>query len=174
MPVPPAPGSGREGAEQVEGRLARGAKDCGALHGLHATGPVPRRTRAVQHEARQGTASQRRTRPRLSRGVPGSLLAGCGVQHRRRFWTPGIPQSGPTANHLAQPRKDSMPLQPVQYGYWMGIVTARGGDRLQLVAVWIQRTQNKCIGPLAQRLEQRTHNPLVVGSNPTGPTIPPF
>jgi hypothetical protein len=26
-------------------------------------------------------------------------------------------------------------------------------------------------GPLAQRLEQRTHNPLVVGSNPTGPTI---
>ncbi len=27
------------------------------------------------------------------------------------------------------------------------------------------------IGPLAQRLEQGTHNPLVVGSNPTGPTI---
>jgi hypothetical protein len=25
-------------------------------------------------------------------------------------------------------------------------------------------------GPIAQRLEQRTHNPLVVGSNPTGPT----
>src|SRR5258705_7899775 len=25
-------------------------------------------------------------------------------------------------------------------------------------------------GPVAQRLEQRTHNPLVVGSNPTGPT----
>ena len=25
-------------------------------------------------------------------------------------------------------------------------------------------------GPLAQRLEHRTHNPLVVGSNPTGPT----
>ena len=25
-------------------------------------------------------------------------------------------------------------------------------------------------GPLAQRLEQRTHNPSVVGSNPTGPT----
>ena len=25
-------------------------------------------------------------------------------------------------------------------------------------------------GLLAQRLEQRTHNPLVVGSNPTGPT----
>jgi hypothetical protein len=28
----------------------------------------------------------------------------------------------------------------------------------------------KHFGPLAQRLEQRTHNPLVVGSNPTGPT----
>ena len=28
------------------------------------------------------------------------------------------------------------------------------------------------LGPLAQRLEQRTHNPLVVGSNPTGPTNP--
>ena len=25
-------------------------------------------------------------------------------------------------------------------------------------------------GPVAQRLEQGTHNPLVVGSNPTGPT----
>jgi uncharacterized protein len=27
------------------------------------------------------------------------------------------------------------------------------------------------LGPVAQRLEQGTHNPLVVGSNPTGPTI---
>jgi hypothetical protein len=27
-------------------------------------------------------------------------------------------------------------------------------------------------GPVAQRLEQQTHNLLVVGSNPTGPTIP--
>ena len=26
------------------------------------------------------------------------------------------------------------------------------------------------LGPLAQRLEQRTHNPLVEGSNPSGPT----
>ena len=26
-------------------------------------------------------------------------------------------------------------------------------------------------GPLAQRSEQRTHNPLVEGSNPSGPTI---
>ena len=26
------------------------------------------------------------------------------------------------------------------------------------------------IGPVAQRLEQRTHNPLVPGSNPGGPT----
>lgn len=25
-------------------------------------------------------------------------------------------------------------------------------------------------GPIAQRLEQRTHNPLVEGSNPSGPT----
>ena len=28
----------------------------------------------------------------------------------------------------------------------------------------------KVLGPVAQRLEQGTHNPLVVGSNPTGPT----
>src|SRR5690606_7222910 len=27
-------------------------------------------------------------------------------------------------------------------------------------------------GPIAQRLEQGTHNPLVPGSNPGGPTIP--
>jgi hypothetical protein len=32
-------------------------------------------------------------------------------------------------------------------------------------------TSKKTRGPLAQRLVQRTHNPLVVGSNPTGPTI---
>src|SRR5579859_2812800 len=29
-------------------------------------------------------------------------------------------------------------------------------------------------GPLAQRLEQRTHNPLVEGSNPSGPTTHNF
>ena len=28
-------------------------------------------------------------------------------------------------------------------------------------------------GPVAQRLEQWTHNPLVQGSNPCGPTTPP-
>lgn len=33
-----------------------------------------------------------------------------------------------------------------------------------------QAAGKKTIGPLAQRLVQRTHNPLVVGSNPTGPT----
>ncbi len=30
---------------------------------------------------------------------------------------------------------------------------------------------NSIYGPIAQRLEQGTHNPLVVGSNPTRPTI---
>ena len=30
---------------------------------------------------------------------------------------------------------------------------------------------NILIGPVAQRLEQGTHNPLVLGSNPSGPTI---
>ena len=29
-------------------------------------------------------------------------------------------------------------------------------------------------GPLAQRLEQGTHNPLIAGSNPAGPTISRF
>ena len=29
---------------------------------------------------------------------------------------------------------------------------------------------SKNVGPVAQRLEQRTHNPLVPGSNPGGPT----
>src|SRR4051794_9409921 len=31
-------------------------------------------------------------------------------------------------------------------------------------------TDPSFVGPLAQRLEQRTHNPLVEGSNPSGPT----
>jgi hypothetical protein len=35
------------------------------------------------------------------------------------------------------------------------------------------RQELEKLGPLAQRLEQRTHNPLVVGSNPTGPTNQP-
>ena len=30
------------------------------------------------------------------------------------------------------------------------------------------------VGPVAQRLEQRTHNPLVLGSNPSGPTKNPY
>ena len=34
------------------------------------------------------------------------------------------------------------------------------------------RTQTRPPGPLAQRSEQWTHNPLVVGSNPTGPSEP--
>ena len=44
-------------------------------------------------------------------------------------------------------RRDRTAIQPVQYGY---------------------------CGPLAQRLEQRTHNPLVEGSNPSGPTNNPL
>ena len=31
--------------------------------------------------------------------------------------------------------------------------------------------QDRCDGPIAQWLEQRTHNPLVPGSSPGGPTI---
>ena len=30
---------------------------------------------------------------------------------------------------------------------------------------------NDDLGPVAQRLEQGTHNPLVGGSNPSGPTL---
>jgi hypothetical protein len=30
--------------------------------------------------------------------------------------------------------------------------------------------ETQLVGPVAQRLEQQTHNLLVVGSNPTGPT----
>ena len=33
------------------------------------------------------------------------------------------------------------------------------------------RVPPRAPGPLAQRLEQGTHNPLAVGSNPTRPTI---
>ncbi|SON75594.1 hypothetical protein XFF6166_110006 [Xanthomonas citri pv. fuscans] len=32
-------------------------------------------------------------------------------------------------------------------------------------------SRRQTLGPIAQRLEQRTHNPLVPGSNPGGPTI---
>ncbi len=34
-----------------------------------------------------------------------------------------------------------------------------------------ENTQNPSDGTVAQRLEQRTHNPLVLGSNPSGPTF---
>ena len=47
----------------------------------------------------------------------------------------------------------------------------RLGDKL-MQHVWLFLFDNNNFqGPVAQRLEQRTHNPLVVGSNPTGPTI---
>ena len=34
-----------------------------------------------------------------------------------------------------------------------------------------KNTSNPLLGPVAQRLEQGTHNPLVQGSNPCGPTL---
>ena len=36
---------------------------------------------------------------------------------------------------------------------------------------FFQSKMLRSMGPVAQRLEQRTHNPLVLGSNPSGPTI---
>ena len=39
-----------------------------------------------------------------------------------------------------------------------------------LAAGWIQGKDN-AVGPIAQWLEQATHNRLVGGSNPSGPTI---
>ena len=44
-------------------------------------------------------------------------------------------------------------------------------DQKSLKCYAKQRTFWYIFGPLAQRLEQRTHNPLVVGSNPTWPTL---
>jgi hypothetical protein len=46
-------------------------------------------------------------------------------------------------------------------GQVRAIVVARAADSLQKGC--------RC-GPVAQRLEQGTHNPLVAGSNPAGPT----
>src|ERR1700688_3057094 len=37
-------------------------------------------------------------------------------------------------------------------------------------ATLLESAAHSCSGPVAQRLVQGTHNPLVVGSNPTGPT----
>ena len=36
----------------------------------------------------------------------------------------------------------------------------------------VRRSAPEFLGPIAQRLEQTTHNRLVGGSNPSGPTIP--
>ena len=36
----------------------------------------------------------------------------------------------------------------------------------------VRRSASEFFGPIAQRLEQTTHNRLVGGSNPSGPTIP--
>lgn len=40
----------------------------------------------------------------------------------------------------------------------------------QKICILVKALVGIFYGLLAQRLEQRTHNPLVVGSNPTGPT----
>ena len=39
------------------------------------------------------------------------------------------------------------------------------------VGAWILELGAFLIGPVAQRLEQGTHNPLVPGSNPGGPSL---
>ena len=36
--------------------------------------------------------------------------------------------------------------------------------------MFVAQDRSFSVGPLAQRSEQRTHNPLVEGSNPSGPT----
>jgi hypothetical protein len=41
-----------------------------------------------------------------------------------------------------------------------------------LLPTRLQLTYTPFDGPIAQRLEQATHNRLVTGSNPVGPTIP--
>ena len=56
-------------------------------------------------------------------------------------------------------KKDVLPGE----GGGQGIGEGKTQRRLQI-------KDNKRSGPLAQRLEQRTHNPLVEGSNPSGPT----
>src|SRR5258707_2559909 len=54
-------------------------------------------------------------------------------------------------------------------------VTARSRRRLPAILNSLQHASSTHPnGPVAQRLEQRTHNPLVVGSNPTGPTNHPI
>ena len=45
-----------------------------------------------------------------------------------------------------------------------GVVCARGFEPVEVFA-------DLAKGPVAQWLEQGTHNPLVAGSNPAGPTI---
>ncbi len=47
-----------------------------------------------------------------------------------------------------------------------------GVRRLQTGAMVSLRPS--CDGPVAQRLVQGTHNPLVLGSNPSGPSIPVY
>lgn len=45
------------------------------------------------------------------------------------------------------------------------------GERRKAILPVIAGQGDACHGPIAQRLEQRTHNPLVPGSNPGGPTM---
>src|ERR1035437_2283428 len=69
----------------------------------------------------------------------------------------------------------SRSVRPVLAGRFRGHKTGRARDRYNIgrTGIWLPGcVQNH--GPLAQRLEQRTHNPLVEGSNPSGPTKPPI
>ena len=43
-------------------------------------------------------------------------------------------------------------------------------SRLETTILQQNLQKSSVAGPVAQRLEQWTHNPLVVGSNPTGPS----
>jgi hypothetical protein len=48
---------------------------------------------------------------------------------------------------------------------------AKGAESRQNSSHLLRVASQVIEGPVAQRLEQGTHNPLVGGSNPSGPTI---
>ena len=76
---------------------------------------------------------------------------------------------------LAQKERFRQPGMIVRSNFFRGRTRGCNHTRLQLFSDLSPALRQEIIllskrGPLAQRLEQGTHNPLVVGSNPTGPT----
>ena len=100
-----------------------------------------------------------------------------GERNRRGLTSPEEEPEAPPPIHGSPQRnagRNTMPLKRRVTDFFDRVATTRCSSPaldVEMRAKLFPGRMFTSAGPVAQRLEQRTHNPLVVGSNPTGPTF---